>query len=119
MTHASRIRNQGAKPTHVSLEDIKEASPEPYGAAALRDPDLRTAFELAFKSGGLHPREKKVLRMMYGLNEQHETYTQEQVAEEMHVTPEVVRRIESRSIKKLKDFSTRPGFEELRNLWES
>ncbi len=54
--------------------------------------------------GSLNPREEKVLRMRFGIDEK-EDYTLEQVGEKFGVTRERIRQIESKALRKLRHSS--------------
>ena len=79
-----------------------KASPTPEEAMNL----LVQKEEVSELLNALNDREKQVIRLRYGL-EDGKTYTLEEIGEELKVTRERVRQIESRAMEKLRNKAER------------
>jgi len=77
------------------LEDKEVESPNEYTTKSLLKDELYSVMS------ELTPREEKVLRLRYGLDDNHPR-TLEEVGREFHVTRERIRQIEAKAIKKLR-----------------
>jgi len=78
------------------IEDKQALSPEEQAIYQLMKGHVQESLEI------LSPREQKILRMRFGLDEAGRTHTLEEVGKEFGVTRERIRQIEAKALQKLK-----------------
>jgi len=87
------------------LQDTRQTLPTDITSLSLLKEEMQRLLEK------LTPREQKILRMRFGL-EDGTTYTLEEVGKVFGVTRERVRQIQMRALEKLKEEQRRKGIEE-------